>query len=967
MSKKHDSIPNEVSSRMKKSFSPYNTPENKKLILVGNPNVGKSTIFNYLTKLYVDVSNYPGTTLDITSGRYQDFTIVDTPGVYGISSFNDEEKITRDIVLNGGIIVNVIDATTLERDLFLTLQLIDMDLPMVVALNMIDKLDAIGETIDAQKLEKLLGVPVIPISATSPRTMKQLETALSYACSGCKYLKLCTEIQTMCEAHSISYAECLLLLEGDDITQKKNALILTPQRRNEIYVERRNRVNDIIAQVVKKNGKTKLTSVISNKIGSWSIHPMTGIPILIFSLWLVYEVIGVFVAQRVVGHTEAEFGNKLWEPAVKHVFAKFTPVSITANVLDENDELLENKQFDFPDGTSANPERLSELNRYIEGKNVLQDFAFSQDTFLGKFSVVFAGEFGILTMTVTYLLFLLLPLVVGFYLMLAILEDCGYLPRLATLTDRMLNSIGLNGKAIIPIILGFGCVTMATITTRLLNTSREKTIAASVLNFAIPCSAQLAVITALLAQAGGGYLLAFFLIILTVLAVIGTVVNSILPGKSSSLLLDLPAMRLPRMSNVLKKTRIKTVSFMKEATPWFMFGAAIISVFEVTGILQLWIKAFEPITTLWLDLPKEAAQAFVMGIVRRDFGAAGLLDLPMTPNQILVSLVVITLFVPCVASIMALVKERGWKEATLIWLGSWIFAFIVGARSATNERNRLIASSIGVALPSDENQYGYLSEHHPYGQTEKQAGEYAEDLAATMLASTLGLEFDPDTAWDEREQIYKMSGKIVRTFNITQSAEELENKLWQVHEFVCGIDEVGRGCLAGPVVAAAVCFPKFFTIPPDLIEINDSKKLTQEKRTRLEIQIKRFAIAYSIAEISASVIDKINILEATFQAMNKTVLMMSVKPDYLLIDGNRFNSSVNVPFKTIIKGDQKVFSIAAASIIAKVYRDNLMESYATKFSNYGFETNVGYGTLKHREAIKKWGVTELHRKSFIHF
>jgi ferrous iron transport protein B len=318
------------------------------------------------------------------------------------------------------------------------------------------------------------------------------------------------------------------------------------------------------------------------------------------------------------------------------------------------------------------------MKQFMAEKTVMQNFTFSQETLWGKLVVILAGEFGAITMTVTYLLFLLLPLIVGFYLFLALLEDCGYLPRLATMVDRLLNTMGLNGRAVIPIILGFGCVTMATITTRLLNTSREKTIAASILNFAIPCSAQLAVITALLTKAGGEYTLIFFVIILANLIGIGTVIDKILPGKSSALLIDLPPMRLPRLDNVAKKTWIKTLSFMKEASPWFFVGALLISTMQVTGLLDVWIRLFEPITTNWLGLPADAARSFVMGMVRRDFGAAGLYELALSPKQIVVSLTVITLFVPCIASLMVLLKERGLREAMTIWFGSWILAFSIG-------------------------------------------------------------------------------------------------------------------------------------------------------------------------------------------------------------------------------------------------------------------------------------------------
>ncbi len=655
----------------------------KKLVLVGNPNVGKSLFFNHFSGLYVDVSNFPGTTVEITEGNYKNFRVVDTPGIYGVSSFNDEERVARDEVLSADIVLNVIDATNLERDLFLTLQLIDMQFPMVIALNMMDALEEAGMEIDVERLSEILGVPIVKVTAIKKHGFDELDKALEKATIGNADKALLHALEPMLakmKPTANPIADALMILEGDETVAQRHA-ILPEDRREEIYVARRNRVNEIVAEVMREKSKMKFGAVLSEKLGKWTINPVSGIPILILALWLIYEVVGVMVAQRVVGHTEVELGNKLFEPFVKHLFATITPVEISVDVLNGED-VIETKTFVFPEGTSKDKAKFEEFKSFIEGKDVMQNFTFSQETLWGKIVTVFAGEFGAFTMTVTYLAFLLLPLVIGFYMFLAILEDCGYLPRLATMVDRLFTGIGLNGRAVIPIILGFGCVTMATVTTRLLQTSREKTIAASILNFAIPCSAQLAVITALLTKAGGAYTLIFFLIILASLIAIGTIVDKLLPGKSSALLIDLPPMRLPRASNVLKKTWIKTKSFMQEATPWFFIGALLISVMQVTGLLEGWVKLFEPITTHWLHLPAESARAFVMGMVRRDFGAAGLYELNLTPQQIVVSLTVITLFVPCIASLMVLIKERGVKEAMTIWAGSWLFAFGVGGAVA---------------------------------------------------------------------------------------------------------------------------------------------------------------------------------------------------------------------------------------------------------------------------------------------
>jgi len=655
----------------------------KKLVLVGNPNVGKSLFFNHFSGLYVDVSNFPGTTVEITEGNYKNFRVVDTPGIYGVSSFNDEERVARDEVLSADIVLNVIDATNLERDLFLTLQLIDMQFPMVIALNMMDALEEAGMEIDVERLSEILGVPIVKVTAIKKQGFDELEKALEKATVGNAdkfLLNMLEPILAKMKPTANPIADAVMILEGDETVAERHA-IQPEDKREEIYVARRNRVNEIVAEVMREKSNMKFGAVLSEKLGKWTINPISGIPILILALWLIYEVIGVMVAQRVVGHTEVEFGNKLFEPFVKHLFATITPVEISVDVLNGED-VIETKTFAFPEGTSKDKEKFEAFKSFIEGKDVMQNFTFSQETLWGKIVTVFAGEFGAFTMTVTYLAFLLLPLVIGFYMFLAILEDCGYLPRLATMVDRLFTGIGLNGRAVIPIILGFGCVTMATVTTRLLQTSREKTIAASILNFAIPCSAQLAVITALLTKAGGVYTLIFFLIILSCLIAIGTIVDKILPGKSSALLIDLPPMRLPRASNVLKKTWIKTKSFMQEAAPWFFIGALLISVMQVTGLLEGWVRLFEPITTQWLHLPAESARAFVMGMVRRDFGAAGLYELNLTPQQIVVSLTVITLFVPCIASLMVLIKERGVKEAMTIWAGSWLFAFGVGGAVA---------------------------------------------------------------------------------------------------------------------------------------------------------------------------------------------------------------------------------------------------------------------------------------------
>ncbi|MBS3983076.1 MAG: ferrous iron transporter B, partial [Dethiobacter sp.] len=439
----------------------------KRLVLVGNPNVGKSVFFNELTGRYVDVSNFPGTTVEIHKAPYGDYILMDIPGVYGVSSFNDEERVARDIILQADTVINIVDALHLERDLFLTQQLIDMGIAIVVALNMMDEAVQSGMTIDVAKLSKHLGVPVIPTVAVKKQGFQALRAAIAKASLGYGDPRIQPELERLM-ATGMGRGDALLILEGDEEVAFCHSQQAFPLR-EEIYLRRRQRVNEIIADVVQVKQAIKKWNKL---LGQWAVRPVTGLPILFAILVAMYWFIGVFVAQTVVGLTE--------ETIMLGIYSEF----ITALI------------FRF----------------------------FSPEGFLG---LLLAGEFGLLTMAPVYLFGLLLPLVVGFYLALSVLEDSGYLPRLATLVDRMLTSLGLNGRAIIPIILGFGCVTMATITTRLLGSKRERMIATALLGVTIPCSAQIGVIAGLIAPLGFSYLAIYVLTIFSIFVILGTVLNKI--------------------------------------------------------------------------------------------------------------------------------------------------------------------------------------------------------------------------------------------------------------------------------------------------------------------------------------------------------------------------------------------------------------------------------------------------------
>jgi ferrous iron transport protein B len=596
-------------------------------VLVGNPNVGKSVVFNALTGTYVDVSNFPGTTVELMRGRVGEHDLVDTPGVYGVSSFNDEETVARDIILSGDIVVNVVDAVHLERDLFLTLQLIDMGKSVVVALNMVDEARKRGMAIDRDLLEDLLGVPVVETVAVSRQGIDETKQALEHARTGHSDFEIESAIVEMASRVG-SRAEALMVLEGDEVVSARH-VIQPGTMRDEIYLRRRERVNDICRHVITE---TTQGASFSAKLSQAMMNPITGVPMLMLLLWGMYKVLGEWVAGGVVGVLEEGLMLDYWVP-------------------------------------------------FIEG---VVGSVVAAGTWLSE---VLVGEFGILTMTPTYLIGVILPLVTGFYLLLALLEDSGYLPRIAALSDRALTSLGLNGRAIIPLILGFGCVTMGTLTTRILGSRRERFIATALMAIAVPCSAQIAVIAALMTQTAPIYAAGYLGSLVLIFVAIGTVLHKIVPGQSTDLLIDLPSLRVPRLDNVVRKTGIKVWNFMKEVAVFFVAGALLISTLEVTGALDWIIEFARPLIVGWLGLPAEAAQAFVMGFVRRDFGAAGFFTMNLTDAQLLIGMITITLFVPCIASIMVVFKERGIGYTLGLFAASIGIAFSFGG---------LLARLIGV-------------------------------------------------------------------------------------------------------------------------------------------------------------------------------------------------------------------------------------------------------------------------------
>jgi ferrous iron transport protein B len=301
---------------------------------------------------------------------------------------------------------------------------------------------------------------------------------------------------------------------------------------------------------------------------------------------------------------------------------------------------------------------------------------------IGWVADLLVGPYGLWTMGVTYALALILPIVSTFFLAFGLMEDSGYLPRLAVLSHRLFRLIGLNGKAVLPMVLGLGCVTTATLTTRILETRRERLLAILLLALAVPCSAQLGVVMGMLGAVSVSATLIWAGVVVGVLLLVGWLAAKLVPGERTALLIELPPLRRPVASNVLIKTAARLEWYLREVLPLFLVGSALVFLLDRTGLLAVGSRLAEPVVTGWLGLPPEATLAFLLGFLRRDFGATGLFALQshglLSPLQTVVSMVTITLFIPCLAAILMMARERGWRATLAISVFVFPFAFAVG-------------------------------------------------------------------------------------------------------------------------------------------------------------------------------------------------------------------------------------------------------------------------------------------------
>jgi ferrous iron transport protein B len=635
------------------------SPGTRKLGIVGNPNVGKSLVFNRLTGGHAVVSNYPGTTVDVTRGRMKtdagEIEVVDTPGMYSLLPITEEERVARSVLLSErpDVILQVADARNLERMLSFTLQLVEAGLPVILALNMMDEAASAGVSIDAPKLERELGIPVVATVATLGKGIAELRGRIAgYAPAGHSPLhrrpydaELESALDTIESRLNGEYgiskmAVALLLVQGDremetsvaarevDYGAVERVLAEVRGRYNQplsyvVSMARQGEIRRILGAVMADGGKAG--NGFADKLSRAMMRPLTGVPILLAFLYFgLYQFVGVLGASTLVGWLEnTVFGNWV-NPGVARLVTALVPWEAVR--------------------------------------------------------ALFVGQYGIFTLGLTYAFALILPIVGTFFVVFSIIEDSGYLPRLAMLVDRVFKTIGLSGRAVIPMVLGFGCDTMATIVTRTQETKRERVLATLLLALAIPCSAQLGVIFAILSGSPAA-LFIWGLAVTVVFLLVGFLAARVIPGDRPSFYMEIPPLRLPRLANVVSKTLTRLQWYLFEVFPVFVAASVILWAGDLTGLLDRAGRALGPVVA-FIGLPPEAGPVFLYGFFRRDFGAAGLYQLQtdgvLTGVSLVVAAVTLTLFVPCVAQFSVMLKERGWKTAVAIAGFIFPFAFVAG-------------------------------------------------------------------------------------------------------------------------------------------------------------------------------------------------------------------------------------------------------------------------------------------------
>ncbi len=633
------------------------TGKRLKIALAGNANVGKSVIFNHLTGLHQHIGNWPGKTVERAEGtlHFRGYTIdiVDLPGIYSLSTYSLEELVSRKYIAveRPDVVINVVDASVLERNLFFTLQLMELETPMIIALNQMDLAKSKGIQIDTKNLEHLLGVPVMPtVAVKGVGVDKLLEKAIEIV-----------EKEPVKKQPQVTYGEEVEEKIGKLVEKMKNIQFVYPPRYAAIKllegdeeIEREiQRIDPQIASAAKK---------LAQEIESIHGH---GCSTVVASER--YEAAGCIAraAQKLVSPIKPSLAERLHNFTTHKVTGYLT---LVLSLL-----LIFYAIFTFGDFTSG----------------LLSDVLYGlEPLFAGAFGTGIAGALlwgGVMEGLIAGIT-IVLPYIVPFYLILYFLENSGYLSRIAFLMDNIMHKLGLHGKAFIPIMLGFGCNVPACLGCRIMETQRERLLAAFVVTL-VPCAATTVIILGLVGNfLGIQWALALYLFNFLIIFVLGRLAFKVVPGEPTALIMEMHDYRWPHLKTILKQTWFRVAEFIKIAFPLIIVGSLVLKLAEVSGVLEPIAAVLSPVTVLWLGLPAITGITLIFGVLRKELSLVMLAALlastgglaSLTPVQMVVFTLVAMFYIPCIATIAALWRDFGWKKALLITVFEIAFAIFLG-------------------------------------------------------------------------------------------------------------------------------------------------------------------------------------------------------------------------------------------------------------------------------------------------
>ena len=637
------------------------------IALAGNANVGKSAIFNQLTGLNQVVGNWPGKTVEKAEGTlfFQGYKIhiIDLPGIYSLSTFSIEEIIAREYIAieKPDIIINVIDASNLERNLYFTIQLLELQVPMIIALNQMDFATKKGIKIDIEELSKILGVPIIPTVAIKGEGIKELlskvidiiEKRIDLKPLKIKYGKeievniekleniINEKLPEFCKKYPSRWISIKLIEKDDDIIKKiqeyengKEVLAYSEKIIEElekihgessiiiIASERYGIANHIAKEVTKFITPPRVS--IEERLSEVTTHKILGYPILFFVIFSIFSI--VFIGGNFLSEILENFFEGILIPIINELLITFLPQIISKMIIE------------------------------------------------GIISGIIAG------------ITIALPYIIPFYIILAILEDSGYMPRAAFLMDNIMHKIGLHGKAFIPLLLGYGCNVPACIGCRIMETERERFLAAFV-TVLIPCSARTVIILGLVGKYIGLHAaLSLYFFDLILVFILGRIAFKVLPGEPIGLIMEMPPYKLPLIKNIIIKTWVRTKDFIYIAFPLIIGGSTILEALMLTGWIWSINDFMAPLIVNWLGLPKIIGIPLIFGILRKELTLILLSELTgtlefnniLTPIQMIIFSIVTMIYVPCIATIAVLKREFNWTKAIGIAIIDIFLALLIG-------------------------------------------------------------------------------------------------------------------------------------------------------------------------------------------------------------------------------------------------------------------------------------------------